>query len=237
MRKSRLSKSFQKKSRNTLIISILAIVGIIFLLFRYGLPFISDASFIFGRATSTDEVKEQSLEEDQTFVPIPNIDSLPKATNESEITLTGTSLPGLKIDIFLNGAKVKTALVNSNGDFDATLDLTEGENIIKTKAIKNNINSDFSNSTIVIFKKKEPELSIDSPSDGAEISGQNPIEVKGKTDPGSSVIVNDFQAITNSNGDWSYLLTLRQGDNEIKVSTIDSASNKAEKVIRVKYSP
>ncbi|MEK7501978.1 MAG: hypothetical protein AAB609_00470, partial [Patescibacteria group bacterium] len=52
-RSSHLSKKFQKKSRNTLILSILGIIAILFLMLRYGLPLISDASFLFGRVTSS----------------------------------------------------------------------------------------------------------------------------------------------------------------------------------------
>jgi hypothetical protein len=236
MRKSRLSKSFQKQSRNTLILSILAIIGILFLLFRYGLPLISDASFLFGRATSSDKQSTENSESNQEFVPIPNLDPLPKATKEMELKLTGTSLPGLKIEVYLNGTNTKSAIVDKNGDFEAILNLTDGENIIKAKAVKNNIRSEYSDTAVIIYKKKGPELSIESPSDNAQFSGQKIIEVKGKTDPGSSVIVNDFQAIIDSSGNWTYSLTLKGGDNEIKVVSTDTAENTTEKIIRVNYS-
>jgi hypothetical protein len=236
MRKSRLSKSFQKRSRNTLIISILAILGILFLLFRYGLPLISDASFLFGRVTSTDKQTNLNSDKEKEFVPVPSLDSLPKATKESAINLTGTSLPGLKIEIYLNGVNTKSTIVDKNGDFETNINLTEGENIIKAKAIKNSITSNFSDAIVIIFKEKGPELTIDSPSEGAQLSGQKIIEVKGKTDPESSVIVNDFQAIIDSNGNWNYSLTLKGGENEIKIVSTDSAGNLTEKIIRVNYS-
>jgi hypothetical protein len=236
MRRSRLSKSFQKRSRNTLILSILAIFAILYLLFRYGLPLISDASFLFGRVTSSDKQLSETSEKEQEFVPIPNLDPLPKATKEMELKLTGTSLPGLKIEVYLNGTNTKSAIVDKNGDFEVVLNLTDGENIIKAKAVKNTINSGFSDSVVIIYKEKGPELTIDSPSDGAQLSGQKLIEVKGKTDPGSSVIVNDFQAIIDSNGNWTYSLTLKGGDNEIKTISTDPAGNTTEKTIRVNYS-
>lgn len=235
-RKSRLSKSFQRKSRNTLILSILAIAAILFLLFRYGIPLISDASFLFGRVTNTVSNKEQNPTEEKEFVPVPTLDSLPKATNEGGVKVSGGSRSDLTIVIYLNGKQLSEIKPNENGDFEKELTLSEGENIIKAKALKGENESDFSESLTVVLKKEGPELSIDSPSDGAQISGANPIEVKGKSDPDTNILVNDFQAITNSNGEWSYFLTLKDGDNEIKVIATDAASNKTEKIIHVNYS-
>ncbi len=236
-RKSRLSKGFQKKSRNTLVLSILAIIVILFLLFRYGLPIISDASFLFGRVTSSEESTNENKDEKEKFVPIPNLDPLPKATNENTIKISGTSLSGLKVNIYLNGTKVDGVLVDNNGDFESELSLTDGENIIKAKALKKESESDFSDSVVIIYKKKGTDVTIESPSDGAQIGkNDNPVEVKGKSDPDSNVLVNDFQAIINSSGDWSYMLTLKGGDNEIKVVSTDAAGNKTEKIIHVNYS-
>lgn len=235
-RKSRLSKSFQKKSRNTLILSVLAIAAILFLLFRYGLPLISDASFLFGRVTSTSESSEEEVKE-EAFVPVPNLDSIPKATSGEFVRIGGTSLEGLTVAIYLNGKKVDDVIAGTNGDFETKVTLSDGENIIKAKAIKGNSESDFSENITISLIKEGPEISIDTPSDGAEIKGQNPVEVKGKSDPAdTNISVNDFQAIVNSSGEWSYFLTLKDGDNEIKVIATDPAGNETEKIIHVKYS-
>ncbi|KKR73103.1 MAG: hypothetical protein UU15_C0019G0001, partial [Candidatus Levybacteria bacterium GW2011_GWC2_40_7] len=39
------------------------------------------------------------------------------------------------------------------------------------------------------------------------------------------------------NDRFSYMLPLKDGDNDIKVEALDEAGNKAEKVVRVKYAP
>lgn len=233
-RKSRLSKSFQKKSRNTFILSVLGILAILFLLFRYGLPLISDASFLFGRVTSTPETNEKATEEE--FAPVPDLDSLPKATKSEFVRVGGTSATGVTVEIYLNGKKSKEVKVDENGDFETKLTLSEGENIIKARAVKGETQSSFTENVTISFIKEGPELSIDSPSDGAQIKGGSPIEVKGKSDPDTNIIVNDFQAIANSLGEWSYMLTLKDGDNEIKVVSTDAAGNKTEKIIHVTYS-
>lgn len=234
-RRSRLSKKYEAKSRNTLILSILGIAAILFLLFRYGIPLISDASFLFGRATSTPKADGNKKDEDK-HVPSPNLDSLPKATKNQNINVTGTSLSGLKIVLYLNGSREDEKDVSEDGSFEFNIDLTDGENIIKAKTIRGTNESDFSNSRVVVYKKSGPELTIENPSDDAQISGSNPIEIKGKTDSDSNVLINDFQAIINSEGAYSYFLTLKGGDNEIKVIATDLAGNQTQKTIHVNYS-
>lgn len=234
-KRSRLNKSFQRKSRNTFIFSILGIIIIIILLFKFGLPLISDASFLFGKFTSSSDKKEVT-ETSKEFISVPILDGIPKATKEKTLKISGSSVSGLNIDIYVNGNKEAETKADENGDFETKIELTEGENIIKVKALKGDLESDFSPSQKILYKIKGPELSIDSPSEGAQLSGSNPIEVKGKTDPESSVIVNDFQAITNSQGEWYYLLTLKGGDNEIKTVSTDKAGNSTEKLIHVNYS-
>jgi hypothetical protein len=233
-RKSRLNKSFQRKSRNTFILSILGIIIVLALLFKFGLPLISDASFLFGKVTSTpDKNSDKDVEEE--FVPVPTLDGLPKATKEKALKITGSSISGVTIQIYLNGSKETDVKADENGDFEGKVILSDGDNIIKIKAVKGTTESDFSPSETVSYKIKGPDLTINSPSDGSQISGANPIEVKGKSDPDGSVIVNDFQAIINNNGEWSYMLTLKGGDNEIKVVSTDAAGNTTEKIIHVNY--
>lgn len=233
-KRSRLNKSFQRKSRNTFIISILAIILILIALFKFGLPLISDASFLFGTVTNTSD-KNSNEEVKEEFVPVPSLDGLPKATKEKFLRISGSSVSGLTIYIYLNGNKEVEAKADENGDFETKVELSDGDNIIKAKAVKGTTESDFSSSQTVAYKIKGPELTIDSPTDGSQISGPNPIEIKGKSDPDSSVIVNDFQAITNSSGQWSYRITLKGGDNEIKVVSTDAAGNTTEKIIHVNY--
>lgn len=235
MRRSRLSRKSQKKSIQTLVLSILGIAAVLFLLFRYGIPFISDASFLFGRITSNPN-EENNKQEDQSFVPTPDLDSIPKATKESNIKVTGTSLPGLTIKLFVNGNFEDELTAQEDGVFEFDVILTDGENIIKAKAIKNEQESEFSNSLTISYLKEGPELSINTPTDNSDLKGQNPIEVKGKTDPDVKVTVNDFQAVSASDGSYSYFLTLKEGGNEIKVLATDPAGNKTEKIIHVNYS-
>lgn len=235
-RRSRLSQKTEKKSTQTLILSVLGIAVVLFLLFRYGIPLLSDASFLFGTITGGHKNDQAKNQKNDNYVASPGLDQLPQATKEKNIKVTGTSLSGSKVQLYLNGNKDDEIDVDNDGSFEFDVQLSEGENIIKTKAIKGKNESEFSDSIAIVYKKEGANLNIDSPSDGAELSGVNPIEVRGKTDVDSTVLVNDFQAIIDEKGNWSYFLTLKNGDNEIKVVTIDLAGNKTEKTIKVKYS-
>lgn len=235
MRKSRLSKKAEKKSIQTIFLSFLGIGLILFLLFRYGIPLISDASFFFSRIISTEDKKNKRADEDK-FVPVPEIDPLPRVTKEQNIKVTGTSLLGLSVALYLNGSKDNEMEVSDDGTFEFNVALTEGENILKAKSIKEEKESEFSDAVIISYKKSGPELSIDSPKDGESVSWPNPYNVTGKTEQDITVTVNDFQAII-SGDTWSYALTLKDGENEVRVVATDLAGNKTEKIIKINYSP
>ena len=234
-RRSRLSRNSIKKSQRNLILSVLGITAVLFLLLRYGIPLISDVSFFAGQAVPNKEDVKKS--EDDKYVPSPSLDPIPSATKEKNIKITGTSLTGLTIALYLNGSKENEAEVTEDGTFEFDINLSEGENIIKAKAINKDKNeSDLSDAVVINFKKSSPNLTIDSPHGGDNISGGSTITVSGKTDPDNTVLVNEFQAIIDSSGNYSYGLTLKGGDNEIKVVSRDPAGNETEKSIHVNYS-
>jgi hypothetical protein len=103
--KSRLSKKAAMKSKQNLILSILGIALILFLLIRYGLPLMSDASFFVGKITGGNSKEEENKENADAPVPSPDLDPASKATKEANITISGTSLSGLKVALYLNGNK------------------------------------------------------------------------------------------------------------------------------------
>lgn len=234
-RRSRLSRKYETKSKQNLILSILGIAVVLFILFRYGIPFLSDTSFFVGQITNKDS-KTTKKSDNTTFVSSPNLDSIPSTTNTKSIKVTGTAVSGLTIELYLNGSKNSITKVDKNGNFEFSVDLSEGENIIKARSLSGDSKSDFSNSQTITYKKSNPNLSIDFPHDGDNLSGGNQTTVSGKTDPQNSVTVNGFLAIIDSSGNWSYGLTLTNGSNEIKVDALDQAGNKTEKTIHVNYS-
>jgi bacillopeptidase F len=115
--------------------------------------------------------------------------------------------------------------------------LRSGENSIKVRVSDGNQKSNFSNILSITYLNEPPELSIETPSDGTQFhKDEKTIEIKGKTNSGTKITVNDFWAIVDTDGNYSYTMALKDGDNQIKVIATDAAGNKTEKQIKVTYS-
>lgn len=235
MRRSRLYKKIERKSKQNLILSVLGILAILFLLIKYGIPFLGNIGFFFGQLTSVPRQNQQEITSSE-FVPSPKLNPIPKATKVPDIIVSGTSLPGLTIDLYVNGIREDQVSADSDGEFEFNIRLLEGENIIKAKARSVELESEFSNSSVVSFKSLNPTLSIEFPQDGSEIKKTNPITVKGMTDQDVKVTVNGFNAILGPNNTFSYQLLLKDGGNDITLIAQDLVGNKTEKTISVSYS-
>lgn len=236
MNRSRLSHRLEKQTMHTLLFSIVGIIALLFILFQFGVPFLANASlFLSGAQNKTEETKKVP-----GFIAPPVLDALPNATNSASIKVTGTGTEKQTVKLFINGRLVDTTTVKNDHSFLFTnVTLKNGENLIRTKTeTKEKELSVFSNQYTVIFKKNLPTLSVDSPTDNQSFGKDDKTaSVKGKTDIGVKVTVNDFWAITDNDGNFSYTLQLQSGENKIKIVATDEAGNKAEKEVIVTYSP
>ncbi len=244
-RRSRLSRSIEDQSRKNIIISILGIVLIIVVLAKFGLPlFTTFTSFLIGAKNSSEQKNQNDT---PLFVSPPILDLVKSATNSAKITVSGTASDNQIITLYVNGDLIDKTKVGKNNTFSfKDVELKKGENKIKAKATvdtnnladKNKKESGFSNEEIITYKSGEPSLSIDSPSENQSFSKEeNAINVNGKTDVGNRVTVNDFWAIVDENGNYSYRLSLQNGDNNIKVIATDEAGNQKTMERKVTYSP
>lgn len=233
--RSRLSLSEEKKSKKRLYLSILGIIVILYLLIRYGISFLLDFSSFLSGSKGTDASQQTK---NKTFVSVPVFGSIPSATNSASIAVTGNAEKGETIKLFLNDNYIDSTDTKEDGSFTFTdVSLSQGENKIQAKAKKDISESDFSDTTTVLYKTNAPALSIDSPSDGQSFSkDQTSVTISGKTDANAHVTVNDFWAIVDDKGNYSYNFHLQNGDNQIKVVATDAAGNKTEKSIKVTYS-
>ena len=171
------------------------------------------------------------------FIAPPILNPLPNATNSARIVISGKASNGQTIYLYINNKNTNEILVDENGSFTFSENLGSGNNLIKTRAQQDDKKSDFSNTINVIFKNSQPTLEVDSPSDGQSFKkDQNSVNVTGRTDSGVSITVNGFWAVINDNNNFSYILLLQNGDNEIKIVALDQAGNKTEKSLKVNYS-
>ncbi len=233
---SRLSKAAERKTKKQLYLSLIGIVIVVFVLVKFGIPALVNFSLFLSnfhgqQSQSTTPATNQIIAQ-----PILTQDFT--ATNSATITVNGTAAAQEKVQLYVNDDLVDTISTKDDGTFSfKNITLTQQQNTLKARAKKDDKVSEFSDSLIISYIQKAPSLSVDSPSDGQSFShDQSTVVVKGKTDPDIKVTVNDFWAIVDNNGNYSYSLHLQNGDNQIHVVATDPAGNKTEKQITVKYS-
>lgn len=230
---SRLDEVSQKRSQRNLIIILTGIIFLIILFFFYGVPLLISLSILADKLRGNkDSFKPVSA----SYIAPPIFDPLREATNSARITVSGYSLPEQVVKLYLNGRYIGQTNVNDNKTFKfKNIKLDSGNNDIKAKAVISDKESSYSEIIHIVYKNKEPNLEVTSPKENQSISnGDGFVKVEGKTDPSVRVTVNDYWAIVDTDGNFSYLLHLQKGENTIKIVATDDATNKSEKQIRVK---
>lgn len=224
----------EQKTKKNLALSILGIILIILLAFKFGIPFLVNFSLFLSGSQNKTETSTQ----DTSFIVPPVLDSFPEATASAEVIISGIASKKQTINLYINSYLVDTIKAGDDGKFSFKQTLKPGENTIQAKSVVNEKESDFSNNIITVFKNTPPSLNISSPSDGQSFSkDQNVANIKGTTDTEVKITINGFWAITDANGNFSYSLPLQNGDNKIKFVATDIAGNKNEKEIKINYSP
>jgi bacillopeptidase F len=233
-KQSRLEEIAKRRSERNIIIILVGIIGLVLLFFFYGIPFLINFSlWVEGLRGNKDmEVPVNA----SSYIAPPILDPLRDATNSAQINVSGSASPNEVIWLYVNGKYLNQVKVGGDKGFifkDISLDT--GANDIKAKAVISDKESGYSENMHIVYINKEPTLEITSPQDNQSISnGDGQVKVEGKTDPSVRVTVNNYWAIVETDGGFSYLLRLQKGDNTIKVVAADDAGNKTEKEIKVK---
>lgn len=235
MNRSRLSRKLEKQTIKNLVLSILGILIVFIVLFKFGIPLLLNVSlFVSGEKT-----QESTSNKKASFVPPPILNYEYGATNSAQVKIEGYASPNQIIDLYINGNLIDKTETKDDGSFSIETLLVPGENVIRAKATtSDDKESNMSESLTIMFKNEPPSLEIKSPADGQFFSkDQNTAEIKGTTDPHVRITINNFWAVINENNNFSYTLALKDGENEIKIVAQDQAGNKTEKTIKVTYNP
>lgn len=234
-RTSRYETNIHKHYLRNILLSVGGIIIIIIFLIFFGIPFLINLSLFsenFRNTSDTETADKRSI----TLAP-PVIDQLPSAIKDNKIDITGYALAADKVYLYLNDKMVEETVTDDESKYSfRKIILKEGANIIKTKSSSGtNSQSGFSRSITIVYKKNPPVLELNSPADNIEIQENQPnrIEIKGKTDSDARVTINDFWAIVDDEGNFSYLFNLQKGENKMKIKAIDEAGNITEKEIKV----
>lgn len=148
-------------------------------------------------------------------------------TNESLIDVAGTVPPGTTLKV--NGQE---ALVAEGGLFEREVILQEGENILRIEAT-DDVGNVTSQELIIRRKTTPPNLSVNV--DEGETFQQAEVQIIGKTEPGTQVLVGGQTVAVSSLGEFQTTVSLLNGDNLLDVVAQDQAGNTTQLQRRVRY--
>lgn len=234
-RYSRLANIEHKKNVRAVYVYGFLSVAIIVILFFFGLPAIVRlAGFLTDLKSSGQLVEIQ----DKTPPAPPRFDVPAEFTNKSRIELTGTAEAGATVQLF--GSAEKETVADDSGRFSFTIPLNKGENSIYAIAIDKNGNESIESTHYTItYDDRQPVVEVTSPADGQTFNGtaNQRIEIKGTTESGTNVTVNDRIAIVDSDGNFSLSISLSEGQNTFEIKAQDAAGNEATTSLTVNYTP
>jgi hypothetical protein len=232
---SHLESLEEKRNTRKAVLFVLISLAIIIFLSFYGISIVTK---IIGFATSFRKDNQTASLVDKTPPSPPFLQSIPNATNISPYELSGRVEPGNTVVVSFNGSEEEIQ-TDENGNFSMKLDLVKGDNAIfaYTKDPAGN-KSQETNKYVLIFDNEAPEINISSPPDGTNYYGvkQKNVTIKGTTKIDSSITINDRIATVNDDGSFSLNYTLSNGENNLKVKSVDKAGNEKEINLKLFYS-
>ncbi|KXK26743.1 MAG: fec operon regulator FecR [candidate division WS6 bacterium OLB20] len=130
------------------------------------------------------------------------------------------------------GYNVKAATENKTNAFvDVTIESVKGDKFALWNREKDLEHVEDEKDLGILKDLTAPELQISAPADGQEVTADK-VVVTGTTEAGARVFVNGEEISTN-NGSFSREVFLNEGENKIKVKSMDAAGNRTEKYVMV----
>lgn len=231
---SRLQRRNERLTQRQSYFLIIISVVILILFVVFGFPAILNLAGTIANISG----KKISTTQNSAMAPAtPRFSEPYEATKSATISLSGVADSGISVEIFRNNQSLGTTMANTDGSFSMDVDLSRGNNQFTAEAIsEGGQKSPISDPYTISFLSVPPKLDLKSPKDGDNLK-DSPVTVSGNSDPDTTVTVNDHLAISNSDGSFSYALSLNNGDNKIKIIATDAAGNQNSKEITVKYNP
>jgi len=211
-------------------------LGVLIALLVFTVPkLLEQVSLWFGGRNAEDSGEE--ISEEILFPPI--LDTLPVATNSTEITVRGFAQNADRVEIYINDIKKETATIGTkDGSFVVSdIRLYEGNNAVSAIAYgPKNVKSESSDPMTVFFKQGTVKLIVESPEDGMVVQGNNKLEVRGLTDPENTITINGRWARVSTDGTFKSTFDLTEGENGFQVAARDRAGNENTIARTVTYS-
>lgn len=237
MYRSRLQRVEEKKNVKKAVWLIVITVAVLVAAVVWGLPLLVRLAVTIGDFNAS----RAPVEKTDTIPPAPpQLVTSYEATNSATQVVSGWTEPGSTVYLTQNSKSAGNIVSKEDGSFQFNdITLADGKNDFVAIAVDQSGNKSSPSSTAsTVFSNKKPKLEISNPSDKQVISGSNPrIEVKGQTDQGNRITVNDRIIIVSGDGKFTTELNLNSGDNTISISTTDQMGNRNDKELTVTYSP
>jgi hypothetical protein len=234
---SRLKNNIERKAIHNILIAVFGFIILIVLFIVFGEKLLVGFSLLSEKMDANSNTNTSSNQQDDTYIIPPALNATATATNSAQISISGTAQKNQTVNLYLNTQMIDTTSADSNGKFNfSSVTLQQGQNTITAKAANNNNKeSGDSNALTISYSKSAPSLSITQPQDGQTFtkSSSPTLGIQGKTDPNDQVTVNGAWAIVDDQGNYNYLYTLQNGDNDIKVIATDSEGNQTTKEIHI----
>lgn len=214
---SRLERRNEKKAYMLMALGV--IVLIVFVIF--GFPAILNLTSLVGGLN-----RKTTTQVENGLIPTtPRFSQTLVATKSATIKIWGVADSEISVEIFQNGVSQGLVTAAEDGIFKLDVDLTRGANTFTAVALSETGEKSATSSPYEIsYLNSPPKLEAEVSQEGV---------VKGKTDPGTQITVNDRFAIVSGDGSFSYQLNLSDGENKIKVVATDPAGNRTEKELKV----
>ena len=168
----------------------------------------------------------------------PIFTNAPEAINKETISLSGKALSGTTVKIYVNGPEKASTITGSDGTFSFTdIKLTTGKNMVFAKALDDKGNESGTSEYLIInYDKESPKIDLESPDDGDTVKNLNKrIEIVGKINEKATITINGKTVVQKPDLSFDFWLGADEGTVKIKIVVTDTAGNKTEKEITVKY--
>lgn len=228
---SRLERKSDRRSRQQILLFLGGTIVLIGVFFYFGVPALFQlASTISGFG------KKEEIRREKSVLNSPELIAEYEATKSASIDVRGTADSKAKVELMRNNISLGLETANREGEFIFTdVGLEKGKNVFVAKAVLvTGEESEPSESYTVFYSKEGPKLELGN-KDGDKVS-DNPYSFNGKVDPVSATVkVNGNLAIVDGQGNFSYYMTLGNGDNKITVVATDQAGNETKQELTLKH--
>ena len=228
-------RRYAKKAKTRLIFTLIATISLLYATLVWIIPGLIGQLAVINRLK--DSPKGMAPISDNSTLAPPVLNIPYEATNTANISIKGYATPNTKVEVYVDEVLSQSADVLDDGSFTVSgITLTLGTNNLTGKTVNGNNKSLPSKNIRILYDNKKPKLDLTSPSDNQVIKGgDKKVTVSGATDPGNNVTVNSNKLIVDSSGNFSKLIEINDGDNNLTITTTDQAGNENSISRKVTY--